>query len=180
MLSGRLQILPMQVSRNVVKILFLLRFRAERFFLLFFCMTEFLQIINRHRGSLLKILEKKSAFWDSCTNVCHDLICSWPSLYPHYYWDDFRHAFPPVPIPQSSHSSFNPSTSQTVLCKTLETQETFNGYFCRISLENISWGISSQKSQNIVWGGMYRSLKDRPKRAIFLHQQCEQCQCRGA
>lgn len=82
----------MQVSRNVVKIYFLLRLRAERLFLLFFCMTESLQIINRHRGSLLKILEETSAFGESCTNVCHDLVCSWPILYAHYYQDDFSHA----------------------------------------------------------------------------------------
>lgn len=84
----------MQVSRNVVKIYFLLRLRAERLFLLFFCMTESLQIINRHRGSLLKLLEKKPAFGESCTNVCHDLMCSWPVLHAHYYQDDFSHAPP--------------------------------------------------------------------------------------
>lgn len=123
----------MQVPRNVVKTYFLLRLRAERLFLLFFCMTESLQIINRHRGSLLKILEKKSALGDSCTNVCHDLIRSWPILHAHYYQYDFSPASPPVPVPRSSHSSFNPSTSQTVLCKTFEAQETLNGYFCQIS-----------------------------------------------
>lgn len=174
-LSGSPKIPPVQVSKNMVKILFLLRLRVERFFLLFFCMTESLQIINRHRGSLLKILEKKSVFWESCTNVCHDLICSWPICSAHYYWDDFSHVFPPIPIPQSSHSSFNPSIPQTLLCKTLETQETLNGYFCQISLENISWGISFQKSPNTVWGRMCRSWKDRLERQILFCQQWEKC-----
>lgn len=115
--------------KSWLKSFFLLRLRAERFFLLFFCMTESLQIINRHRGSLLKILEKKSAFWESCTNACHDLRCSWPILYARYHQDDFSHALPPVPIFINSHSSFNPSISQTVLCKTSETQETFKWIF---------------------------------------------------
>ena len=41
---------------------------------------------NKTLCPLIKILEKKSAFRESCTNVCHDLICSWPpcSLLPRW------------------------------------------------------------------------------------------------
>lgn len=56
----------------------------------------------------------------------------------------------------------------SALCRTLETQETLNGYICLMSLENISWDISSWKSRNILWGKRWRSLEEKLKRQIVF------------
>lgn len=130
-LATRPWVVPVQVSRNMAEILSPGTGRG------FLYMTESSQIINRH-GDHSKVPGDLSA------NVCHDLICSCPALPAHYC------RMTSAVHPSGSHSqtvTFFPQSQDfsSVLCKTLETQETLNGYICLMSSENISWDISFWK-----------------------------------